>query len=131
MSDTHVQQVFDIAQEANTAFLGIGTIADDTLWGRAGLLSDEVTNELESLNAVGDIMSRYYDEFGKLVNSSLCQRVVGIPIEQLLGIDRRIGVAGGSNKFKAILGALRGAYINVLITDQITAQKLNSGIKDH
>ncbi len=131
MSDTHVQQVFKIAQQASTAFLGIGTIADDTLWGRAGLLSDEVTNELESLNAVGDIMSRYYDEFGKLVNSSLCQRVVGIPIEQLLGIDRRIGVAGGSNKFKAILGALRGAYINVLITDQITAQKLNSGIKDH
>jgi DNA-binding transcriptional regulator LsrR (DeoR family) len=131
MSDTHVQQVFEIAQQASTAFLGIGTIADDTLWGRAGLLSDEVTNELESLNAVGDIMSRYYDEFGKLVNSSLCQRVVGIPIEQLLGIDRRIGVAGGRNKFKAILGALRGAYINVLITDQITAQKLNSGIEDH
>ena len=124
MADTNVHQVFELANDASMAFFGIGTIAEDTLWGRAGLLTEEVTAELESLGAVGDIMSRYYDENGKRVNSSLCQRVVGIPIEQLLGIDRRIWVAGGSEKFKAILGALRGGYINVLITDHITAQKL-------
>ena len=126
MADTNVHQVFDLANDASMAFFGIGTIAEDTLWGRAGLLTEKVTTELETLGAVGDIMSRYYDEKGNRVNSSLCQRVVGIPIEQLLGIDRRIGVAGGSEKFKAILGALRGGYINVLITDHITAQKLES-----
>jgi len=130
MADTQVRQVFDLANDARTAFFGIGTIADDTLWGRAGLLSDEVTAELESLGAVGDIMSRYYDEYGNRVNSSLCQRVVGIPTEQLLGIDRRIGVAGGNEKFKAILGALRGGYINVLITDHKTAQKLESSFDE-
>ena len=130
MADTNVHQVFDLANDASMAFFGIGTIADDTLWGRAGLLTEEVTTELESLGAVGDIMSRYYDENGNRVNSSLCQRVVGIPIEQLLGIDRRIGVAGGSEKFKAILGALRGGYVNVLITDHITAQKLESNFSE-
>ena len=128
MNDTHVRQVFDMAQEASMAFLGIGTIADDTLWGRAGLFSKDVIVELEKLNAVGDIMSRYYDGSGRMVQSSLCQRVVGIPIEELQGIKRRIGVAGGSNKYKAILGALRGRYINVLITDHLTAQKLNSSL---
>ena len=131
MADTNVHQVFEFANDASMAFFGIGTIAEDTLWGRAGLLTEEVTAELESLGAVGDIMSRYYDENGKRVNSSLCQRVVGIPIEQLLGIDRRIGVAGGSEKFKAILGALRGGYINVLITDHITAQKLESSFGEN
>lgn len=126
MADAQVRQVFDFANEASMAFLGIGTIADDTLWGRAGLLSEEVTSELESLGAVGDIMSRYYDENGELVNSSLCQRVVGIPIGQFSRVNRRVGVAGGSNKCTAILGALRGGYINVLITDHITAQKIVS-----
>ena len=128
MNDTHVRQVFDMAQEASMAFLGIGTIADDTLWGRAGLFSEDVIVELEKLNAVGDIMSRYYDGSGRMVQSSLCQRVVGIPIEQLQSIKRRIGVAGGRNKYNAILGALRGRYINVLITDHLTAQKLNSSL---
>jgi len=126
MADAQVHQVFDLAGGANMAFFGIGTIAADTLWGRAGLLSESITAELKSLGAVGDIMSRYYDKDGALVNSSLCQRVVGIPIEQLLRINRRVGVAGGKDKFEAILGALRGQYLNVLITDHITAQKLDS-----
>ena len=33
-----------------------------------------------------------------------------------------VGVAGGKEKVAAILGALRGGYLNVLITDTVTAQ---------
>jgi dihydroxyacetone kinase-like protein len=39
----------------------------------------------------------------------------------LMQIPTRIGIAGGSGKIKAILGALRGEYINILVTDDITA----------
>jgi deoxyribonucleoside regulator len=124
MADAQVHQVFDLASRANIAFFSIGTIAEDTLWGRAGLLPDEVVAELDSLQAVGDIMSRYFDEDGVLVNSSLCRRVVGLPIQQLLHIERRVGVAGGRAKCKAIQGALRGSYVNVLITDYLTAKVL-------
>jgi DNA-binding transcriptional regulator LsrR (DeoR family) len=124
MSDAQVRQVFDLASRANIAFFSIGTIAEDTLWGRAGLLPDTVVAELDSLHAVGDIMSRYFDGNGVLVNSSLCRRVVGLPIQQLLHIERRVGVAGGKAKLKAIQGALRGSYVNVLITDYFTARAL-------
>jgi len=126
MADAQVKQVFDLADHASAAFFGIGTVADDTLWGRAGLLSNDVMDELETLGAVGDIMSRYYNAEGIMINSSLCQRVVGIPIEKLMLVERRIGVAGGQKKIKAILGAILGGYINVLITDHITAQKIRS-----
>jgi DNA-binding transcriptional regulator LsrR (DeoR family) len=124
LADAQVSQVFELAGRANIAFVGIGNISADALWGRAGLLSAEVTAELSALGAVGDIMSRYFDKDGKLVNSSLCRRVVGFPIESLQQINRRVGVAGGKDKFEAILGALKGKHINVLITDHITAQKL-------
>jgi DNA-binding transcriptional regulator LsrR (DeoR family) len=126
LADAQVQQVFNLANGASAAFFGIGTVADDTLWGRAGLLSDDVMAELESLGAVGDIMSRYYDSEGKMVHSNLCRRVVGIPIDQLMLVERRIGVAGGRKKFNAIFGAILGGYINVLITDHITAKKIKS-----
>ena len=124
LADAQVCQVFELAGQANIAFMGIGNIAAEALWGRAGLLSKEITAELRSLGAVGDIMSRYFDRNGMLVNSSLCQRVVGLPIDQLKRINRRVGIAGGSAKVEAILGALRGKYINVLITDHLTAQEL-------
>jgi DNA-binding transcriptional regulator LsrR (DeoR family) len=45
-------------------------------------------------------------------------------LDQLARVDRSIGVAGGSRKYAAILGALRGGWINVLITDQFTARRL-------
>lgn len=128
MADAQVQGVFDLAEQADMAFFGIGTLTGDTLWGRAGLLPEETIEELKNLGAVGDIMSRYFDSQGRLVNSSLCQRVVGFPIQQLRRIHRRVGVAGGKAKFKAIQGALRGGYLNVLITDQETAKNL---IKSH
>jgi DNA-binding transcriptional regulator LsrR (DeoR family) len=124
MADPQVTQVFELAAQANLAFIGIGNISAESLWGRAGLLTEEVTSELKSLGAVGDVMSRYFDEDGVLVNSSLCRRVVGLPIEKLRPIPRRVGVAGGKNKFEAILAALRGKYVNILITDHLTAQKL-------
>jgi DNA-binding transcriptional regulator LsrR (DeoR family) len=129
LSDRQISQIFDFADDATMAFLGVGTVARDTLWGRAGLLTDRVIDELKSLGAVGDIMSRYYDAYGKLVNSSLCQRVIGIPIDRFLHIKRRIGVAGGLGKYEAILGAIRGGYINVLITDHLTAGKLSRSME--
>jgi deoxyribonucleoside regulator len=129
MADAQLRQVFELASRSNIAFISVGTIAPDTLWGRTGLLTDEVTAELEALDAVGDIMSRYFDRDGGMVNSSLCRRVVGLPIEQLLPIDRLVGVAGGKAKLAAIRGSLRGSYINVLITDQWRARALAGGRK--
>jgi deoxyribonucleoside regulator len=124
MADAQVRQVFDLASRANIAFFGIGAVGADTLWGRAGLLTEAVIAELASLGAVGDIMSHYYDRNGVMVNSSLCRRVVGLPMEQLLRIGRRVGVAGGRGKVGAILGALSASYLNVLITDHMTAERL-------
>jgi DNA-binding transcriptional regulator LsrR (DeoR family) len=36
----------------------------------------------------------------------------------------RLGVAGGEGKVAAILGALRSKYVNVLVTDSLTARKV-------
>jgi hypothetical protein len=39
-------------------------------------------------------------------------------------VSRAVGVAGGSRKNAAILGALRGHWINILVTDHFTAKRL-------
>ena len=43
------------------------------------------------------------------------------PLEQLKEKNNSIGVAGGSTKSEAILAALKGNYLDVLITDETTA----------
>ena len=56
--------------------------------------------------------------------SELDARVLGIAPDRLQAIPRRIGVAGGAQKYPAVRAALRGGWINVLITDAASAQRL-------
>ena len=46
------------------------------------------------------------------------------PLKELQKLENVIGVAGGPMKVDAILAALRGKYLDVLITDEDTAQAL-------
>jgi DNA-binding transcriptional regulator LsrR (DeoR family) len=50
--------------------------------------------------------------------------VIGVTLEQIKQADRRIGVSGGVAKRDAALAAVRGGWINVLITDEETAEYL-------
>jgi DNA-binding transcriptional regulator LsrR (DeoR family) len=52
------------------------------------------------------------------------RRVIGETLEQLRDADRCVGVAGGARKFQAVRGALLGRWINVLVTDLATAERL-------
>jgi DNA-binding transcriptional regulator LsrR (DeoR family) len=74
--------------------------------------------------AVGNICARHYDSNGDPVALDLDRRVVGIDLRSLREIERVIGVAGGAVKAHAILGALRGGHINVLITDESAAEEM-------
>ena len=56
--------------------------------------------------------------------TDLDDRVIGIRLEQLRQVPRAVGIAGGPDKTVAIRGALRGGWINVLITDKFTAEHL-------
>jgi DNA-binding transcriptional regulator LsrR (DeoR family) len=52
------------------------------------------------------------------------KRVIGVTLQQLTSADRSVGVAGGERKYHAIRGAVRGRWVNVLITDVATAERL-------
>ena len=63
-------------------------------------------------------------KIGKVVETGLEKRVISMTLEQLSKVSRAVGVAGGSRKYAGILGALRGHWINILITDHFTASRL-------
>ena len=48
----------------------------------------------------------------------------GCTLAELKALPRVAAIAGGGRKVAAIKGALSGGYIDVLITDQFTAEKL-------
>ena len=74
--------------------------------------------------AVGDLLSHFFDREGKLLNTPIEERLISTPLETLKSLKNVIGVAAGDSKVEAIHAALMGQYLDVLITDDRTAEKL-------
>ena len=74
--------------------------------------------------AVGDINLRYFDSNGRLIESMLNDRVIGLTLDDIRQIETVVGVAGGEAKLDAIRGALDGSLVDVLVTDHVTGQRL-------
>lgn len=127
LADAYVQQVVEAWQGLTTALVGVGALEPSPLLAESGnSISQTDQKELRDLGAVGDVCLHYFDGAGLPVASSLDDRVLGIPASHLRAVPRRIGVAGGMRKLEAIRAALRGGWINVLVTDSHIASALIS-----
>ena len=122
-----VREAVQDFQHLDVAVVGIGSMEPSRLLASSGnVFSTEERAELSRLGAVGDICFRYFDTQGVPIKSPLMQRVIGIDAATLHGVGRVIGIAGGKRKLEAILAALRGGWIDVLISDRRTAEGLIS-----
>ena len=74
----------------------------------------------------GHLCGYHYNEEGSFMDSPINNRVIAISPEGFLQIKRRIGVACGKQKARAIHAALKGNCITDLFTDELTALKIIS-----
>jgi DNA-binding transcriptional regulator LsrR (DeoR family) len=125
LQEPPIRETLALARRAEVALVGIGApVPDDYSLLRAGYLDKGALDQLRSEGVAGDICGRHYDAFGREVDIELNRRIVGIKLDALREIERVIGVAGGKDKAGAILGALRGGYLDILVTDDATARRL-------
>jgi len=123
--DAVAQQAIRLFDQVTIALVGIGSVEPSPLLAQSGnIFSPMDYNRLRKADAVGDILMRFVDRKGDLVKIGLENRVISMSLEQLQKVSYSIGVAGGSRKFDAILGVLRGHWINILVTDHFTAKRL-------
>jgi len=87
-------------------------------------MTPQISDWLTAAGAVGHVVGHHYDVRGRHVESPLCRRIVGVPLDRLAHIPLVVGIASGAAKAKAILGAVSGGYINALATDALTARTL-------
>jgi DNA-binding transcriptional regulator LsrR (DeoR family) len=125
LDDPYVREVIASFDHITTALVGIGTVEPSPVLARSGnVFTPEELEGLRLRGAVGDVCLRFFDEEGRPVESPLDDRVIGMSLAQLSRVRRSVGVAGGQRKLKAIQGALRGGWINVLVTDHGVAERL-------
>ena len=121
--DEYVKIALDMFDQLTVAVVGIGAMQPSELLSNSGNFFQP--DELESLKkngAVGDICLHFFDECGNPIQHELQKRVIGMNLEQLKKVPRTIGVAGGKRKVDSIRAALKGGYLDVLITDPVNAE---------
>ncbi|MCL4441266.1 MAG: sugar-binding transcriptional regulator [Firmicutes bacterium] len=122
-ADSNVKQTLDLARQARIALFGIGRASNESILVKAGYFCQGEYEDLLNKGAVGDICSRYFKIDGSIADTELYNRTVGISLEELAVKDYSIAVANGEEKAEAILGALRGGYVNTLFIDECAARK--------
>ena len=123
-NDPHVQAALRYFDRLDTVYVGIGSITTNPVLNDGHSLPSGTLASLVAAGAVGDIALRFFDAKGAPVRSSLDERILGITAEQLHKAPRVVAVAGGPDKADAIHAALKSDIVDVLITDQGTAEEL-------
>jgi len=124
MADPQVSKVLSLAAQADIAVVGIGVMTTDSLIVQNDIFTPQEIQRLKHKGAIGDIGLQVFDRDGQRIPDAVHDRIVGLDLEQIRKISRVIGVAGGEEKFEAIRAAVRGNLIDVLVTDDRTAQRL-------
>jgi DNA-binding transcriptional regulator LsrR (DeoR family) len=125
MRESYVRAATSMFDSLDLALVGIGAIEPSRFLVSSGnVFSPQELKTLQKLGAVGDICLQFFDAEGAPVRTALSERVIGISLQQLKKSKRVVGIAGGKRKIVAILAALNGRWIDVLITDRWTASAL-------
>ncbi|WP_373898057.1 sugar-binding transcriptional regulator [Haloimpatiens sp. FM7315] len=125
IKDPYISDTICLAKKADVILTSVGSM-EPTIsspeWH--GYIDSYNQYQLQSNGAVGHIGGHFYDIEGQKVSAELDDRLIGIDIKDFIKTPNVICVAGGIDKAKSILGALKGSFINTLITDSTAALKI-------
>jgi deoxyribonucleoside regulator len=125
LEDTSVVQAFSRGKQSNIALVGIGTTKPDycsLLEGKH--ISRQELAAIQSAEAVGDVCGLYFKIDGSLAPVDFHKRRIGISYKDLKTINTRLAIAGNPEKAEAVFGAICGGFINALVTDNLTANRV-------
>ena len=124
MNEKSVKNILEMTKVSKMSIVGIGAVTNSATIFKYNIVNDNDLALLKMQGAVGDILSQFYDKDGKIIETEIHDKLVSVTLDSLRDSQETIGIAGGKEKLQAIYSALVGGYLNILITDEDTAQGL-------
>lgn len=116
------KNISKIADEADCIFVGIGSLSKVSPIVQDGFITESTADNLKNQGAVGEVLGRFINEDGDVVDCEINQLITSYDIRS--NPNLRIGSVCGEDKQRALLAALKGKWINGLVTDEQTARWL-------
>jgi deoxyribonucleoside regulator len=119
--DRIVADVLSLARSAPVLCYSMGALGQDAALVQSGNVTPAEIAALARAGAVGDVLGRFVDARGEIVDERLDARTIGLALAELTSRERAIGVVSGRAKDRVALAALRAGLVNVVVTDDETA----------
>ncbi|MGI4748302.1 MAG: sugar-binding transcriptional regulator [Janthinobacterium lividum] len=119
--DPIIATVLALGHEARVACFGLGSMTSSSVLVQSGYIDGTEIARLRKAGAVGDVLGRFIDADGNIVDPVLDAKTIGLTPDALRQKTISIGVAVGAQKHAVVLAVLRAHLINVLVTDERTA----------
>jgi DNA-binding transcriptional regulator LsrR (DeoR family) len=123
-NEASIQEISSMIKLASMTIVGIGSMSEDATIIKSSILTQNDFILLRMQGAVGDLLSHFIDKDGNIIDTEIDSRLISTPLPLLRELNNVIGVAAGDSKILAINATLKGKYLDILITDESTAQKL-------
>ena len=119
-----IRRAIDHAADVDVIIQGIGTLSPGQCGlQKAGYITEEQRKAAVARGAVGHVFARMIDIHGREVGDC-SDRVIGIPLERMRNALWSIGVSASPDKAPAVLGALRGGYVNAVVIEEESAREV-------
>lgn len=124
LNQPQIKRVISMSKEFNISVSGIGNLETryNTLYS-SGIIDNNDLKVLKSKGVVGHLAGRMYDAYGNEVRID-SKWPISPPIEIFKKVPISIGCAIGNTRGKAVIGAIKGELINVLICDEALGESL-------
>jgi DNA-binding transcriptional regulator LsrR (DeoR family) len=125
-AERSIAETLAAGRNASVALFGVGAWRPDqsALWN---LLDEDRRTAVAQSDAVADICGILLTPDGSLAQNPLAEQTVGIKLETLRGIPRRVAVAIGVERTEAIAAALRAEAVTDLVVEAEVARALLDG----
>ena len=114
----------DALARCNKAVFAAGSCTPGSHIVGAGVATlDELEDYLER-GAVGVVCGRFVGADGREVPGPLSERIIGVRLESLVGLETGLLVSTGADRTASMLAAIRGGYATHVVTAASTAEAL-------
>lgn len=114
-------------ETVNKFLFSVGTCDADSHIVVSGLASLDDLEWHRARGAAGVLCGRFIDANGRAIAGPMSERMIGVPIERLVGLDMGILITPGLDKLAATQAAIRGGYVTHLVAGLGVAEALLAG----
>ncbi|CVI69210.1 Sorbitol operon regulator [Eubacteriaceae bacterium CHKCI004] len=129
MKERTIQKSYEWMKQCDVGLFGIGQLTKESTMFQRGFLKEKDISQLQEDGFVGDICMNHVRLDGSWDDNCMENRLNKAGMDILKNIPNVIAIAGGADKTDAIIGCLNSGVVDILIIDDLSAERIVKTLK--